>query len=58
MADSVTYQITSPHFVTGLVCIAGECVEAAPILEYMHVWRLGRVENYCKGKGWKMEKVA
>lgn len=47
-------QITSYYFCTGLVVKDDIVVRAAPILKYMLYWSLGRSEEYCRKKGWKL----
>ncbi len=50
-------RITASHFVAGIVLdnIHLRVVKPAPILNYMLHWKLGKILNYCKSKGWKCE---
>lgn len=45
-------RVVAPHFVAGIWCANGKCVEAAPILS----WAKGKTEDflrdYFKKKGW------
>lgn len=47
-------QITSPHFVSGLVHRHGQPNLCAPIVSYMQDWSLPAIKRYCDKKGWHM----
>lgn len=46
-------RIVAPHFVAGIVR-GGQC---APIIKYMKGWTLDRIEEYCRRKGWAVERM-
>lgn len=46
-------QITAPHFCAG-VEVGGW---AALIIRYMQNWDLRKIEEYCRHKGWRCERV-
>lgn len=46
-------RIVAPHFVAGIVRGGA----AAPIIAYMKGWTLAQIEDYCKRKGWKVERI-
>ena len=46
-------RISAPHFVAGIV--RGGAV--APIIAYMKGWSLYKIESYCGGKGWIIERI-
>lgn len=48
-------QITAKHFCAGLIVTDGVVTFAAPIIKYMIDWRIERVRDYCKFKGWTMQ---
>ena len=55
--ERALYRISAWHFVVGFETEDGKVVFSAPILKYMVGWNVGRVKQYCKTKGWKLETV-
>lgn len=55
---SVLLRVTAPHFVAGVVLLAGETAyRCAPILGYMRGWDSGRIRAYVRRKGWHLEEI-
>lgn len=52
-------QVTTPHFVAGLVLWGDRCVEAADVIRYMALqrWSRERIRDYCERQGWRVEVV-
>lgn len=53
---SVMLVIDAPHFYCGVVCVSGRVVVTPPIVAYMQGWDWFRAWEYCRSKGWKMER--
>jgi hypothetical protein len=49
----ILIQIDAPHFCAGAVLSEGKVIQAAPIIHYMKGWKLPKIQDYCKKKGWK-----
>lgn len=52
------FRVCAPHFVAGLVTEDSVAQVQAPILGYMHGWHIGRVRDYARSKGWRIQPVA
>ena len=54
----ILFQIIANHF-----CAGGECndkkivVRQAPIIKYIRLWTIEKVEKYCLQKGWKFKRI-
>lgn len=46
------YRITAPHFCAAYDLRSGRI---APIIAYMRRWKLDRINDYCKRRGWEVE---
>jgi hypothetical protein len=55
--NEVLARISANHFVAGIVLRSAVVVEAAPIVHYMLGWSARRVADYCRSKGWTIERV-
>lgn len=55
--DETLFRIVAPHFVAGGEARDGICFNAAPIIRYMVGWNGQQVADYCKRKGWSVERV-
>lgn len=51
------WQITAPHFTAGVVAEAGTVTEAADIVRYMIGRSLEWVQQYARGKRWRMAEI-
>jgi hypothetical protein len=53
----VLIRVVAPHFVAGAILRDDACVEAAPIIRYMAIyrWSYWRVLSYCAEKRWELE---
>lgn len=49
--------VEAPHFSAAVVYNGQKAVRAAPIVAYALNMSLGRFEAYCRGKGWKTERL-
>ena len=54
--DTVVYTVNAPHFNAGFVVENGRVIQAAPILNYLKGWTVGRAMGYLLGKGWKITR--
>jgi hypothetical protein len=48
----VIIRISAPHFVAGYDLDTGRI---APIIFYMRRWKLDRISDYCRRRGWEVE---
>lgn len=48
--------IKAKHFVAAVEIVDGLCDMTAPIVRYMQGWKQKTVLEYCKQKGWEVEK--
>lgn len=46
-------RIVAPHFVAGVEIRRGVVTATVPITRYMLGWTPGRVQTYCRRKGWE-----
>lgn len=51
------FRILAPHFVAGGEAWRGKVVNEAPILKYMRGWSGRQVRDYCRRKGWTVERL-
>ena len=49
-------RILSKFFVAGVVLEKGYAVRAAPIVRYLVGQSLAEIEQYCRGRGWTVER--
>jgi hypothetical protein len=45
-------RITAPHFCAGFDLTTKRI---APIIAYMRRWKLDRISDYCRVRGWELE---